>query len=59
MLVLRNAAGAELNRLSYSVAGQANVSRSLRTGLRITNLTAVHRKSSTSIRSSTEESTLE
>jgi len=26
---LRNAAGAELNRLSYSVAGQANVSRSL------------------------------
>jgi len=29
VLVLRNAAGAELNRLSYSVAGQANVSRSL------------------------------
>ncbi len=29
VLVLRNAAGAELNRLSYSVAGQANLSRSL------------------------------
>jgi uncharacterized protein YfaS (alpha-2-macroglobulin family) len=29
VMVLRNAAGAELNRLSYSVAGQANVSRSL------------------------------
>lgn len=29
MLVLRNASGAELNRLNYSVAGQANVSRSL------------------------------
>ena len=29
VLVLRNAAGAEVNRLSYSVAGQANVSRSL------------------------------
>jgi uncharacterized protein YfaS (alpha-2-macroglobulin family) len=29
MLVLRNAAGAELNRLSYSVAGEANISRSL------------------------------
>jgi hypothetical protein len=29
MLVLRNSAGAELNRLSYSVAGEANVSRSL------------------------------
>jgi uncharacterized protein YfaS (alpha-2-macroglobulin family) len=28
-LVLRNAAGAELNRLNYSVAGQANVTRSL------------------------------
>jgi uncharacterized protein YfaS (alpha-2-macroglobulin family) len=29
VMVLRNAAGAELNRLSYSVAGQANISRSL------------------------------
>ncbi|HEX3702988.1 MAG TPA: alpha-2-macroglobulin [Vicinamibacterales bacterium] len=29
VLVLRNAAGAELNRLSYTVAGQANLSRSL------------------------------
>ena len=29
MLVLRNSSGAELNRLSYSVAGDANVSRSL------------------------------
>ena len=29
MLVLRNSAGAELNRLSYSVAGDANISRSL------------------------------
>jgi hypothetical protein len=29
VLVLRNPAGAELNRLSYSVAGEANVSRSL------------------------------
>ena len=29
VLVLRNSAGAELNRLSYSVAGDANVSRSL------------------------------
>ena len=29
MLVLRNSAGAELNRLSYSVAGEANLSRSL------------------------------
>ena len=29
VLILRNAAGAELNRLSYSVAGQANISRSL------------------------------
>ena len=29
MLVLRNASGAELNRLSYNVAGQANLSRSL------------------------------
>ncbi len=29
VLVLRNASGAELNRLTYSVAGQANVSRSL------------------------------
>ncbi|HLQ76593.1 MAG TPA: alpha-2-macroglobulin [Terriglobia bacterium] len=29
VLVLRNAAGSELNRLNYSVAGQANVSRSL------------------------------
>ena len=29
VLVLRNAAGAELNRLSYSVAGEANLSRSL------------------------------
>ncbi|MGA3328248.1 MAG: alpha-2-macroglobulin family protein, partial [Terriglobia bacterium] len=29
MLVLRNSAGAELNRLSYSVAGEANISRSL------------------------------
>lgn len=29
VLVLRNASGAELNRLSYSVAGQANVTRSL------------------------------
>ena len=29
MLVLRDAAGAELNTLSYSVAGQANLSRSL------------------------------
>ena len=29
VLVLRNSSGAELNRLSYSVAGQANVSRSL------------------------------
>ena len=28
MLVLRNSAGAELNRLSYSVAGEANISRS-------------------------------
>jgi uncharacterized protein YfaS (alpha-2-macroglobulin family) len=29
VLVLRNSAGAELNRLSYSVAGDANISRSL------------------------------
>lgn len=29
VLVLRNSAGAELNRLSYTVAGQANLSRSL------------------------------
>jgi hypothetical protein len=29
ILVLRNSAGAELNRLSYSVAGDANISRSL------------------------------
>src|SRR4029434_178857 len=29
VLVLRNAAGVEMNRLSYSVAGQANISRSL------------------------------
>jgi alpha-2-macroglobulin len=29
ILVLRNSAGAELNRLSYTVAGEANVSRSL------------------------------
>ena len=29
ILVLRNSAGAELNRLSYSVAGEANLSRSL------------------------------
>jgi len=29
ILVLRNSAGAELNRLSYSVAGDANLSRSL------------------------------
>ena len=29
VLVLRNSAGAELNKLSYSVAGQANLSRSL------------------------------
>ena len=29
LLVLRNAAGAELNRISYTVAGQANLSRSL------------------------------
>ena len=29
VLVLRNPAGAELNRLSYSVAGDANISRSL------------------------------
>jgi uncharacterized protein YfaS (alpha-2-macroglobulin family) len=29
MLVLRNSAGAELNRIGYSVAGDANVSRSL------------------------------
>jgi hypothetical protein len=29
ILVLRNSTGAELNRLSYSVAGEANVSRSL------------------------------
>ena len=29
VLVLRNAAGAELNRISYTVAGQANLSRSL------------------------------
>jgi alpha-2-macroglobulin len=29
ILVLRNSAGAELNRLSYSVAGEANISRSL------------------------------
>ena len=29
VLVLRNAAGSELNRVSYSVAGQANLSRSL------------------------------
>src|SRR5262245_34745095 len=29
VLILRNSAGAELNRLGYSVAGQANVSRSL------------------------------
>ena len=29
ILVLRDAAGAELNRLSYSVAGEANISRSL------------------------------
>ena len=29
VLVLRNASGAELNRLNYSVAGQANLSRSL------------------------------
>jgi alpha-2-macroglobulin len=29
VMVLRNAAGAELNKLSYTVAGQANVTRSL------------------------------
>jgi hypothetical protein len=29
VLVLRNSAGAELNRLSYTVAGDANISRSL------------------------------
>ncbi len=29
ILVLRNSGGAELNRLSYSVAGEANISRSL------------------------------
>ena len=29
ILVLRNSAGAELNRLNYTVAGQANLSRSL------------------------------
>ena len=29
VLVLRNASGAELNKLSYTVAGQANLSRSL------------------------------
>jgi uncharacterized protein YfaS (alpha-2-macroglobulin family) len=29
VLVLRNAAGAELNRIAYSVAGEANISRSL------------------------------
>ncbi len=29
ILVLRNSAGAELNRLSYTVAGEANISRSL------------------------------
>jgi uncharacterized protein YfaS (alpha-2-macroglobulin family) len=29
MLVLRDSAGAELNKLSYSVAGEANISRSL------------------------------
>ena len=29
VLVLRNSTGAELNRLNYSVAGQANISRSL------------------------------
>src|SRR5262245_29996802 len=29
VLVLRNSAGAELNRLNYSVAGQANISRAL------------------------------
>ena len=29
ILILRNAAGAELNRLNYSVVGEANVSRSL------------------------------
>jgi hypothetical protein len=29
VLILRNAAGAELNRLGYSVAGDANISRSL------------------------------
>jgi uncharacterized protein YfaS (alpha-2-macroglobulin family) len=29
VLVLRNASGSELNRLSYSVAGQANITRSL------------------------------
>ena len=29
VLVLRNASGAELNRLSYTVAGEANLSRSL------------------------------
>ena len=29
MLVLRDASGSELNRLSYTVAGQANISRSL------------------------------
>jgi len=29
ILVLRNSAGAELNRLNYTVAGEANVSRSL------------------------------
>jgi uncharacterized protein YfaS (alpha-2-macroglobulin family) len=29
LLLLRNSAGTELNRLSYSVAGQANISRSL------------------------------
>ncbi len=29
ILVLHNASGAELNRLSYSVAGEANISRSL------------------------------
>ena len=29
LLLLRNSSGAELNRLNYSVAGQANISRSL------------------------------
>jgi uncharacterized protein YfaS (alpha-2-macroglobulin family) len=29
VLVLRNASGVEINKLSYTVAGQANLSRSL------------------------------